>query len=160
MWSGLYSITDNWVTLGQCSPLSLAFPRESSELAELGLGAHRRWESSANTASSIEMRARMRDSVRMRGSRSGRQEGGQGGLPGVWPTSFFSPRNWSLTASGQQRRGLRPGAPEAAEARLCHARSNCEGVARPAPQVAQYTLSAPFQDLHLGFGGARRDFTN
>lgn len=102
------------------------------------------------------MRTRMRDSARMRGSRSGRQEGGQGGLPGAWPTSFFSPRNWSLTASCQQRRGLRPGAPEAAEARLGHARSNSEGVARPAPQVAQYTLSASFQDLHLGFGGARK----
>lgn len=91
----------------------------------------------------------MRDSVRMRGSRSGRQEGGQGGLPGVCPTSPFSLRNWGLTASGQQRRGLRPGAPEATEARLGHARSNSEGVACPAPQVAQHTLSASFQDLHL-----------
>lgn len=65
-----------------------------------------------------------------------------------------------LTASGQQRRRLRPGAPEAAEARLGHARSNCEGVARPAPQVAQDALSASFQDLHLGASGARRDLTH
>lgn len=73
---------------------------------------------------------------------------------------LLHPRNWGLTASGQQRRGLRPGAPESAEAWLGHARSNSEGVVRPTPQVAQYTLSASFQDLYLGAGGARRQLTN
>lgn len=32
----------------------------------------------------------MRDSVKMSGSRSGRQEG-QGGLLGVWPSASFTP---------------------------------------------------------------------
>lgn len=36
VWSGLYSITDNWVTLGQCSTLSLLSLERDLTLARVG----------------------------------------------------------------------------------------------------------------------------
>lgn len=48
-------------------------------------GAHLRWESRASTASSIRMSTRMRESVRMRGSKSEEQKVRVVGMPHVPP---------------------------------------------------------------------------
>lgn len=116
--------------------------------------AHRRWESRASTASSSRMSTRMRESVRMRGSKSGEPVRGQGGGPahrGVLSSPSYTPA-WGLTTSRQQRRRFRPGAPKAIEARLGHTRAYHKGVTRSAPQVAQHALCAAIQDLYLGAG--------
>lgn len=52
-------------------------------------GAYRRWVSRASTASSSRMSTRMRDSVRIRGSRSGEPVSDQGG--GFAPYSAPAP---------------------------------------------------------------------
>lgn len=100
------------------------------------------------------MSTRMRESVRMRGSKSGEPVRGQGGGPahrGVLSSPSYTPA-WGLTTSRQQRRRFRPGAPKAIEARLGHTRAYHKGVTRSAPQVAQHALCAAIQDLYLGAG--------
>jgi hypothetical protein len=92
-----------------------------------------------------------------------RQGGGQsGGFARVFRPNSSYTSTWGLTASRQQRRRLRPGAPEATETRLGHTRANREGITSRTAQVAQYALCAAFQDLHLGAGpgqGAGRAVT-
>lgn len=76
------------------------------------------------------------------------KKSGRWARPTLRPSPFYTPA-WGLTTSRQQRRRLRPGAPEAIEAWLGHTRTYHEGVTRSAPQVAQHALSAAIQDLHL-----------
>lgn len=88
----------------------------------------------------------------------GIQVWGAGGKSGWWECPMLRPSSscaptWSLTTSCQQRRRLRPGAPEATEARLGHTRAYHEGVTGSTPEVAQHALSTTIQDLHLGGGG-------
>lgn len=71
--------------------------------------------------------------------------------PTLRPSPFYTPA-WGLTTSCQQRRRIRPGAPEAIETWLGHTRTYHEGVTRSAPQFAQHALSAAIQNLHLGAG--------
>lgn len=92
-------LTPHYVTLGRYLALSEPrFPQQKGR--ERGLGwvsewdAHRRWESRASTASSSRMSTRMRESVRMRGSKSGEPVRGQGGGPahrGVLSSPSYAP---------------------------------------------------------------------
>lgn len=63
---------------------------------------HRRWESRASTASSSRMSTRMRESVRMRGSKSGGRRGAVStvGFPTLRPSpSYISARASPLAVS-------------------------------------------------------------
>lgn len=96
-------LTPYCLTLGRCLPLcahslehSLGFLKERGDLVGRGQdqvperGAHRRWERRVNTANSSRMSTRMRESVRMSGSRSG-EPGVIGQSSGLAPSSAPTP---------------------------------------------------------------------
>lgn len=112
-------LTAHCVTSGKC--LTLSEPGFAQRKGDAGgeecgpgpeRGAHRRWESSASTASSSRMSTRMRESVRRRGSKSGEQGGGQGGglargsAPAP-PAPRAGPHHWRSAATRARTRRSR-----------------------------------------------------